>query len=664
MRIIAFARARNEADIIEAFVRHTLAFAEALILLDHGSTDATPQILRQLVEEGLPLHLSHDATLGHRQVVQANQLLHRAVDEFGADWVLCLDADEFVEAPSVEAFRAVLASAAGPVKLLVRNYYAQPSDPPEEANPIRRITHYLRKAQPGDPVSEFKVVVPAALARTPGALLNQGNHEVLVEGHAADAVVPPDLFLAHFSLRSAPQYAAKLATAQFQRRRAISDAGDESSFLAPAYSVLRQSYSAFVAQFFDFRVSYVQDQPDDILVRQPAAYRGGDLRYQVHREAIDSFVSEVLDMAEVLASSGSREGSNQTELKFAFDAIVLPEPGHKEVLHRTFLPGQWTKIDLALDSPAAATALRLRIAAAPGLLEIRRLEVVAEDDQALVWTDAAKLEANLRIEEGGVAIWSPVGHRILTCKFPLVFHLELGPREKKFVPKRLRLECAFMPGLPSALVLRSEVLNPLNHAPALARAEANARADRLEAELAQLRSEPARPSSPPPPAPVAAAPPSPPILHTRYRPGDRIDFAEHGNATLYQVGGWSHPEPWGTWTDGPLACLRLVLTRQPAGLAILHARIRPFLPPGKRARGVALAVNGQVCAQWRFAHAGSQRVWARIPRKLLASNPVEIEFRIEPAESPHRLGLSIDGRRLGLGFEHLSLGGLSTAFDR
>ena len=48
---IAISIAKNEMDIIESFVRHTLSFADELLLLDHQSTDKTPEILRALQQE-------------------------------------------------------------------------------------------------------------------------------------------------------------------------------------------------------------------------------------------------------------------------------------------------------------------------------------------------------------------------------------------------------------------------------------------------------------------------------------------------------------------------------------------------------------------------------------------------------------------------------------
>src|SRR5580658_60259 len=96
MRCVAITCARNEADIIEAFVRHTLAYCGTAIVLDHGSTDSTPEILRHLQEEGLPVHLLRDATIGRMHADHMNRLLRMAAGDFAADWILCLDADEFI----------------------------------------------------------------------------------------------------------------------------------------------------------------------------------------------------------------------------------------------------------------------------------------------------------------------------------------------------------------------------------------------------------------------------------------------------------------------------------------------------------------------------------------------------------------------------------------
>jgi hypothetical protein len=51
MKLHGVMMVRNEADIIEASVRHNLATLDRLLVVDHGSFDGTSEILRQLCAE-------------------------------------------------------------------------------------------------------------------------------------------------------------------------------------------------------------------------------------------------------------------------------------------------------------------------------------------------------------------------------------------------------------------------------------------------------------------------------------------------------------------------------------------------------------------------------------------------------------------------------------
>ncbi|NJK93350.1 MAG: glycosyltransferase family 2 protein [Blastochloris sp.] len=102
MKFIGVACVKNESDVIEAFVRHNLVYLNKLILLDHGSTDATPAILQSLQQEGLPLEVIRDDSLGKLQGPKMTRLMQQAARD-GADWILLLDGDEFIltDSPSL-----------------------------------------------------------------------------------------------------------------------------------------------------------------------------------------------------------------------------------------------------------------------------------------------------------------------------------------------------------------------------------------------------------------------------------------------------------------------------------------------------------------------------------------------------------------------------------
>jgi glycosyltransferase involved in cell wall biosynthesis len=52
MKLFGAAMLRNEADIVESFVRHNLSLLDGLLVVDHGSSDGTSEILDALVTEG------------------------------------------------------------------------------------------------------------------------------------------------------------------------------------------------------------------------------------------------------------------------------------------------------------------------------------------------------------------------------------------------------------------------------------------------------------------------------------------------------------------------------------------------------------------------------------------------------------------------------------
>src|SRR5207248_1347715 len=113
----------NEIDIIEAFVRHTLALVDRLVVLDNGSSDGTLAVLRALQAEGLPLDLVEDPTPGMYQAQRMTRLLREwAVGRHGADWVLPLDADEFLVVPEGASLVPSRPGGDRPVALPWRSY--------------------------------------------------------------------------------------------------------------------------------------------------------------------------------------------------------------------------------------------------------------------------------------------------------------------------------------------------------------------------------------------------------------------------------------------------------------------------------------------------------------------------------------------------------------
>src|ERR1035437_6554288 len=203
MKLVAVSIVKNEADIIEAFVRHSHAWADYHLVFDHDSTDGTREILAELVREGLPLALFTDDVLANLQHTRSNALARLAFANHGADWELPLDADEILCAPSRAALEQALAAgpAGQPATLPLRNYVPSPADDSREPNPVLRLRH----RRPTESIT-VKIVIPRSLGVDPGVSAGKGNHALYRGTEPLASRKLANAWLGHFSLRSPPQH--------------------------------------------------------------------------------------------------------------------------------------------------------------------------------------------------------------------------------------------------------------------------------------------------------------------------------------------------------------------------------------------------------------------------------------------------------------------------
>jgi hypothetical protein len=211
MRLIGVAMLRNEADIVEAFVRHHAALLDQLVVVDHGSTDATPRILAALVQEGLPLEVHPDPATAFRQDERLTVLARDALERRGADVVFPLDADEFLRVGTRAGLEALLQplAATGVARLPWSLQVASAPDA-SEPHPLRRLRWRVQL-----PASNmWKCVLGCGLLEAGQWRLAPGSHWVLhdVDGKvkAVDAPAIEALPLSHLPFRSPEQYLGKI----------------------------------------------------------------------------------------------------------------------------------------------------------------------------------------------------------------------------------------------------------------------------------------------------------------------------------------------------------------------------------------------------------------------------------------------------------------------
>lgn len=183
---------RDERDIIELVVRHTLAQdVDHLLIADNGSRDGTRELLVDLADRDPRIHVAIDDLKAHHQSEKMTYLAHLAW-RAGADWILPLDADEFFFADGMTVGRFLRASHAD---VIHADMYPMVR---VSAGPVSRNDEYVLDATP-DPVGKV------AIRSHPLAVVGNGNHWAARVGEHGRG-----LRIAHGQYRSAEQVTRKI----------------------------------------------------------------------------------------------------------------------------------------------------------------------------------------------------------------------------------------------------------------------------------------------------------------------------------------------------------------------------------------------------------------------------------------------------------------------
>ncbi|WP_217573738.1 glycosyltransferase [Mesorhizobium sp. GbtcB19] len=132
--------------------------------------------------------------------------------------------------------------------------------------------------------------------------------------------------------------------------------------------------------------------------------------------------------------------------------------------------------------------------------------------------------------------------------------------------------------------------------------------------------------------------------------------------SMVRLTGFSTVEHWGAWTDGELATVECKIVSSTFAPAALRLSLVPFLYGDHTEVAVELFVNGVKIERRVFrpvvgsAPVSEARDWlVALPPEATPGSSLTIGFRIENPRSPRQLGLSSDGRRLGLGLCQIEL---------
>ncbi|SIR15881.1 MULTISPECIES: glycosyltransferase family 2 protein [Acidiphilium] len=294
MRLVSVTRILNEDDIVEAFVRHNHASLDHMVFLDNGSTDATLDILRQLQAEGLRLSVFQTIAAGFDEVA-VNTWLYRMADQMHrADFVVFLDADEFItttDAPLADLLAARPVQDRAVAVPLVHYFDTVEDDAAELIVPVR-LRWRVRV-----PTGVTKMIVRGGLGTR--ITIDAGNHGGTLDGRPVPTPRAHTVALAHYPRRSGWHDMQKSAIGWLKvlaAGQATVDQGRSAHYRAP-FERMRDAPGTLLVN-----TGYLAPPVDhEGAILAPITYRGGPLRYTKANDPARKAFMLALHYAEQLA---------------------------------------------------------------------------------------------------------------------------------------------------------------------------------------------------------------------------------------------------------------------------------------------------------------------------------------------------------------------------
>jgi hypothetical protein len=202
MKVVMTLLLRDEVDIIDSMLAfHLNAGVDFVIAMDNNSVDGTTEILEAYGRDGV-LRLIRQPELDHfEQGEWVTEMARLAATDYGADWVINADADEFwwPRGGSLKEVFAAVPEPFGRVYAMVRHFVPRP-----ETDELFAERMNVRICNPGfeknNPFGPRQLIAHRA---EPDITLNDGRHTTKTKLLALNGWYPLDML--HFPIRSLQQ---------------------------------------------------------------------------------------------------------------------------------------------------------------------------------------------------------------------------------------------------------------------------------------------------------------------------------------------------------------------------------------------------------------------------------------------------------------------------
>jgi hypothetical protein len=204
-KIFACVQVQNEADIIESLCRYYCSFCDGILVTDNESSDSTRDISNSLVNEGLPVFVTDikDIVLDRKIPIPSLRQCHSAIDYYGADIILPIDADEFLVNVDGGNPRAILESLDETVEYhIMRHNYVCPREFDYKTFYPYSTAKYVDLLSPKTVMSKF-------LIKDKNAYPAPGKHSFCYDDFTPNIVDMKLLCYNHYPVRNTYQFMLK-----------------------------------------------------------------------------------------------------------------------------------------------------------------------------------------------------------------------------------------------------------------------------------------------------------------------------------------------------------------------------------------------------------------------------------------------------------------------
>jgi hypothetical protein len=252
MKVVMTLLVRDELDIVESWLAfHLNAGADFVIATDNRSRDGTSDVLRRYADAGL-VHVIEEPGEDLQDGEWVTRMARLAATDFGADWVINSDADEFwwPRGGSLTHVLGAIPERYGTVGAFLRTFVPRPGD----SDFAERMTVRFSALAPiNDPSSLYRPIRKIVHRGDPEITLVRGHHAV--KGSALAPLrgwFPIEAF--HFPLRTQEQCA---------RKALVMGQAFEKHIDRPSTGYLAQMYAAAKSGAIgDYYASLVVDEPE------------------------------------------------------------------------------------------------------------------------------------------------------------------------------------------------------------------------------------------------------------------------------------------------------------------------------------------------------------------------------------------------------------------